>query len=84
MIWEDSRELIFNAIREQIKNYIQKIKNFIKLVKPYLKIAGKWCAEEIVTNGWVLIDNIMITITQMNKLNEQLMLESKKYQKNEK
>ena len=79
MIWEDGRELIFNAIKEQINNYIQKIKKIIEFMKPYLKITGKWCAEEFLTNGLVLIDNIMLTMEQMNQLEKQIIIEEKKY-----
>ncbi len=79
LIWDKSRELIFNAIKKQINNYIQKIKKITEFMKPYLIIAGKWCAEECLTNGLVLVDNINLAIEQMNKLEKQITIEEKKY-----
>lgn len=84
MIWEDSRELIFNAIKKQINNYIQRIKKINEFIKPLLKITGKWCAEELLTNSMVLTDNITLALNQMIELEKQFTSESNKYKKSKK
>ncbi|MHA1187978.1 MAG: PIN domain-containing protein [Candidatus Heimdallarchaeota archaeon] len=79
LIWEDSRELIFKAIKKSIQNYIKRIKEIIDFMKPYFVIAGKWCSEEFIVNSTILLENISLTINQLNQLENQLTLEESEY-----
>ena len=79
LIWKDSRELIFNAIRKQIQKYKQRINEIVNFMKPYLIITGKWCTEEFIVNSTVLIENISLTINQLDQLEKQLTIEESEY-----